>query len=119
MDMSLAVGYWGGLQIEIVHQHNDGPSIYRTQQDTGDRAINHLGIFLDDLEPARAVVERSGSEIIQEMYVDGAGAMYVDVERTGTIVEYVLLPPYVADAFAALKAAADGWDGREVYVDLQ
>src|ERR1700676_3552243 len=73
LDISIALGYWGDMQIEIIQQHNQAPSIYLDPQRTGDKGVNHLCIFVDDLAPARAVCTRANCEIVQEMYVGGKG----------------------------------------------
>ena len=35
IDFSMVIGYWGDLQIELIRQHNDAPSIYKAWRDEG------------------------------------------------------------------------------------
>lgn len=111
LDISIALGYWGDMQIEIIQQHNQAPSIYRDPQLACDRGVNHLCIFVDDLAPPRAVCARANCEIVQEMYVDGKGGFYADAGG-GRLIEFAALPKAFADAIVVMKAAAKMWDGR-------
>ena len=38
LDLAVGIGYWGDLQIELVHQHNDAPSIFHDWRKTGAKA---------------------------------------------------------------------------------
>jgi methylmalonyl-CoA/ethylmalonyl-CoA epimerase len=118
LDISIALGYWGDLQIEIIKQHNDSPSIYLEQQRAGDRGVNHVCIYVDDLARARAACERSNSPIMQEMYVEQKGGgqkggLYADAGGSGRLIEFAVLPPAFAEAVVLIKANSQRWDGRD------
>jgi methylmalonyl-CoA/ethylmalonyl-CoA epimerase len=112
LDISIALGYWRDMQIEIIQQHDETPSIYHDQQHARDKGINHLGIFVEDLSPARATCARTNCEIVQEMYVGDKGGIYVDTGG-GRLIEFAALPKAFVDALPVIKAAARGWDGCE------
>ena len=49
VDFSMAIGYWGELQIELIRQHNDAPSIYKAWRDEGREGLHHVCILVDDM----------------------------------------------------------------------
>jgi methylmalonyl-CoA/ethylmalonyl-CoA epimerase len=113
LDISIALGYWNDLQIEIIQQHNQSPSIYIDQQRAGDKNLNHICIYVDDLAQAREVCKRTNSEIVQEMYVNGKGGLYADAGGSGRLIECAVLPPAFADAVVTIRQASRGWDGSD------
>jgi methylmalonyl-CoA/ethylmalonyl-CoA epimerase len=55
VDFSVCIAYWGDIQIELIEQHNDAPSIYKRWRDEGREGLHHVCIVVDDLQHARAV----------------------------------------------------------------
>src|ERR1700722_1373563 len=79
VDFSMALGYWGDMQIELIRQHNDGASIYKAWRDAGQEGLQHVCILVDDMAHARAVCAEAGAVVAQEGQVSGGGeAIYVD-----------------------------------------
>lgn len=56
---SIAIAYWGDIQVELIRQENDAPSIYREARGPG---LHHTFILTDDLAAARATVEAVGQK---------------------------------------------------------
>lgn len=111
---SMAIGYWGDIQIELIKPENDAPSIY-----SGDYAVrdqmHHICIFLDDINVAKAACAEAGAEILVEGKVGEDGAViYVDAGGgPGHVIEY-LQPMSGGDAlFQMMKDAARDWDGSD------
>ena len=48
VDFSVAIGYWGDTQIELIQQHNDAPSIYREFLQKGYRGMQHMCVVTHD-----------------------------------------------------------------------
>src|ERR1700742_4740973 len=113
LDISIALGYWNDLQIEIIQQHNESASIYIDQQRRGDKSVNHVCIYVEDLQRAREVCALTKSEVVQEMYVNGRGGLYANAGGSGRLIECAVLPPAFAEAVVTIKAASQGWDGRD------
>jgi methylmalonyl-CoA/ethylmalonyl-CoA epimerase len=109
---SIALAYWGDVQIELIRQENDAPSIYRGAEGAG---LHHVCLLTDDIAAARATALAAGATILVEADVgaDG-GVLYVDTGGgPGTIVE-ILKPATGSDGlFAMIKAASVDWDGSE------
>lgn len=114
IDFSMVLGYWGDLQIELIRQHNDAPSIYKAWRDEGREGLHHVCILVDDMEKARAVCAEAGASIAQEGKVQGGGeVIYVDTGGgPGTLVEILKPGPGSRGFFGMMREAARGWDGQ-------
>jgi methylmalonyl-CoA/ethylmalonyl-CoA epimerase len=115
VDFSLAIGYWGELQIELIRQHDDSPSIYKSWLDAGREGLHHVCILVDDMAHAREVCAEAGAEVVQEGKVAGGGeVIYVDTGGgPGTMVEILKPGPGSREFFAHMKDVARTWDGSD------
>ncbi len=113
IDFSMAIGYWGDMQIELIVQHNDAPSIYKSWRDEGREGVHHMCIIVDDLAAARRSAEAGGGTVVQELSVPGGGgAIYIDTGGgPGTMIEMLCVPSYAG--FEMMRQAARDWDGNE------
>jgi catechol 2,3-dioxygenase-like lactoylglutathione lyase family enzyme len=115
VDFSMALGYWGDMQIELIRQHNDAPSIYKAWRDEGREGLHHVCILVDDIALARAACAEAGAVVAQEGKVTGGGeVIYVDTGGgPGTLVEILQPGPGSRGFFSMMRDAARGWDGSE------
>jgi catechol 2,3-dioxygenase-like lactoylglutathione lyase family enzyme len=116
IDFSIALGYFGDLQIEIVRQHNDAPSMFKDWRAEGREGVQHLCVLVDDLTEVRALAQGAGGTVVQEGALpNGAGGViYVDFGGgPGTIMEYLQIGPAGRAGFAAMQAAHSAWDGLD------
>lgn len=111
---SIAIGYWGDVQIELIRPENDAPSIYNGAYGVKDR-LHHVCIFVDSIADARRACSETGAEILVEGTVGDSGAViYVDAGGgPGNVIE--LLEPMKGSEglFAMMRDAARDWDGSE------
>lgn len=110
---TIALAYWGDLQVELIRQENDAPSIYRDQSNGG--ALHHVCVLTDDIARARRVASEAGAALLVEAKVGADGAvLYVDSKgHPGGIVE-ILQPASGGEGlFAMIREAARGWDGAD------
>jgi methylmalonyl-CoA/ethylmalonyl-CoA epimerase len=109
---SIAIAYWGNMQIELIRQENDAPSIYRNAAGQG---MHHSCILTKDLAKARAIAEAAGAKVLVEGRVDPDGAvLYVDTGGgPGTIVEILQPASGTLAVFDVIKAAGRDWDGSD------
>ncbi len=114
-DFSMALGYWGDMQIELIRQHNDAPSIYKAWRDEGREGLHHVCILVEDMAAARAACAEAGASVAQEGLVAGGGeVIYVDPGGgPGSLVEILKPGPGTHDFFAMMRDAARGWDGAD------
>ena len=111
-EFTIAIAYWGDVQVELIRQDNDAPSIYRGAQGKG---LHHMCIMTRDIAAARATAEAAGATVLVEGRVDPDGAvLYVDTGGgPGTIVEILQPASGTQGLFELIKAASVGWDGSE------
>ena len=107
---TVALAYWGDMQIELIRQENDAPSIYKGAEGG---ALHHVCLLTEDIVAARVIALAAGATLLVEAKVgtDG-GVIYVDTGNgPGSIVE-ILQPASGSEGlFAMIKAASVGWDG--------
>lgn len=114
IDFSIALGYFGAMQIEIVRQHNDAPSMFRDWRAAGREGVQHLCVLVDDIPSVRAQVERANGIIVQEARLPNAAGevIYADFGAgPGTILEFLHIGAAGRAGFAAMHAAHVAWDG--------
>lgn len=109
---TVALAYWGDMQIELIRQENDAPSIYKGAEGG---ALHHVCLLTEDIVAARVIALAAGATLLVEAKVgtDG-GVIYVDTGNgPGSIVE-ILQPASGSEGlFAMIKAASVGWDGSD------
>ena len=111
---TIAIAYWGEIQIELIEQHNDAPSIYKEWRDGGHEGVNHNCILVDDIMEARRVAEEAGMAVVQEVPGEGWGVLYVDTGGgPGTILEIIQPNEGMLARFGRIKADSMNWDGSD------
>lgn len=112
LDFSVAIAYWGDMQIELIRQHNNAPSIYRSWLEQGREGLHHICLVVENMTEARARCAEAGAEVLQEVWLPGGGeAIYVDLG--GLMVEMINFPEAHMAVFADMQAAAANWDGSD------
>ncbi len=109
---SIALAYWGDLQVELIRQENDAPSIYRGVAGQG---LHHICLITDDIAAARATAQAAGATLLVEGKVGADGAViYVDTGGgPGSIVEVLQPASGMLDLFAMIRESSVNWDGSE------
>lgn len=110
LDFTLAIGYWGEMQIELVRQHNQAPSIYRRFIDEGRDGLHHICLLTDDMAHARRICAAAGASIEQEIRVQDGEAIYADC-GAGPLIEIAHFGPTLLGGFAQMREAARHWNG--------
>lgn len=113
IDMSVAIAYAGELQIELVQQHDDAPSIYTDFLCRNEPGLQHVGALTEDLD--RALDDNALRPKIVQDGVTTAGQRfaYVDtVLHNGSMLEIVETDAGMLKAFDYMKDAARNWDGK-------
>lgn len=114
IDCSLYIAYWGSVQIELVEQHCDSPSLYNESLRAGERGLHHICYTVEDIDVARRRSLAAGGQIVQELFFANGGGIYVDFGGgPGAIVEILQAPPEGKIMFDMMQGAAADWDGTE------
>src|SRR5262249_42616570 len=66
VELSLALSYSGGVQLELIQQRNDAPSAYRYFYDEYDEGVQHLGFGTVDFEHSLNLARARGYQIQQQ-----------------------------------------------------
>jgi catechol 2,3-dioxygenase-like lactoylglutathione lyase family enzyme len=116
-EISIAIAYSGRMQLELIEQHNDAPSMYKDSIDAGRvPGQHHLGFFRRDyderLEQALAAGYRVGhSGSLGDRTVRFAYLM--TEEEPGMIAELIELTDPSEATFVTMHQASIDWDGSD------
>lgn len=122
VEFSFALGQAGGMQIELIEQHNDAGSAYRDSAPGGSPALHHICALVDDVAAERERFRRLGIEVAHEgtFGPNGMEFIYYDTrEQIGCMTE--LLGPDDANVRMMERIAAAGadWDGSDPVRSLE
>lgn len=110
---TVAIAYWGDIQIELVRGENDAPAHYNGEYAVTDR-LNHVLQFVDDFEASMAAVDAAGGKVIVSGGFGGGKVAYVDMGGgPGTLIEIMQPGEGAGDLFDMIKQAGIDWDGSE------
>jgi methylmalonyl-CoA/ethylmalonyl-CoA epimerase len=113
-DFTMLLAYWGDLQIELIQQHNDAPSIYKDWRDQRGEGLHHTCILVEDLTIAVDLCTRAGATFLQDGRSGGSSFAYMDTKGgPGTILEMLCPAPEVLAYQAHMKECARTWDGSD------
>lgn len=114
LDISAALAFSGNIQIELIEQHNDGPSAYRDVVPAGEEGFHHICLYPDDYEGFVARYEAMGYPIAGGGALASSGTRfaYMDARaRLNCMVEIVDAPGGTGAMWGPLLEATDTWDG--------
>jgi len=116
IEMSLALANSGDLQIELIQQRNDAPSMYKDFLDAGHEGLHHIAYWTTtyraDFERALAMGYKVGHE--GQAKGPDTGFVYFDTEaHPGTVVELSDISGPKGPAFSKIRQASIGWDGAD------
>jgi len=111
---SIAIAYWGDVQIELIRPENAEPSIYTGEYAVTD-SLHHICIFVESIAEARAACAEAGAEILVEGTVGADGeVIYVDAGNgPGHVIELLQNMTGAGAIFQMIKDAGQDWDGTE------
>ncbi|WP_116597439.1 VOC family protein [Primorskyibacter marinus] len=114
IEMRLAFGFIGDVQLELIQQVNDAPSPYRTFLDEGREGLQHLGYWVPDHAAARNRIEADG--YTPELVIPIAGQpdpiiYYSAPSVVGPMLEIV--PRRWRHARAAVSDHLKAWSGGD------
>lgn len=115
----LAIAQAGGVQIELIEQLDDTPSVYRDSVPRGQEGFHHMAAFVDDVEAEIARYAATGAELAYDGYFGDVRIGYVDTRKhLGFMVELFDHKPGMDALFARVAEEARGWDGGDPIRDI-
>ncbi len=115
IDLSVAIAYWGDVQIELIQQHNGVPSIYTEFRVARGAGLQHMGVITDSVENDLRRLARQDIRPVQHgRTAAGMRFAYVATDHhPGGMVELIEAGPQGLSFFARMQAAARKWDGSQ------
>ncbi len=115
IEVSIALANWGELQIELIQQRNDAPSMYRDFLAAGREGLQHVAVWTRTMDDELARLERDGFAIGQSGCIgEGGRFVYLETEaHPGTVVEVSEISGPKGAFFDHVKRTAAEWDGRD------
>ena len=113
-DLSIALANSGDLQIELIQQRNDAPSMYREFLAAGREGLQHMSYWTTDYQALYDRAVGLGYPVGQEGQIGGPQGRfaYFDTEaHPGTVVEISDVSGPKGMFFGLVRQAAVGWDG--------
>lgn len=114
---TLAIAYWGDVQIELIEQHNDAPSGYRDFLDAGHEGLQHMAVFSQDADADKARCLAAGMTVQHEglsPFDRVTRFCYLECgAHPGSVIEIVQMTPAKSARFAEMREAAARWNGEE------
>lgn len=113
VDLTLAFSFLGPLQIELILQHGDAPSVYTNLKRSAPNGLVHMAQYTDDLEASARGLIANGAEIIQySRDVDGVETIYLDTDHhNGGLIEFIKVQDMHKARGEEMRAAIAEWDG--------
>ncbi|HEY5858361.1 MAG TPA: VOC family protein [Aldersonia sp.] len=116
MKMAVALANSGDVQIELIQQLNDAPSLYKEFLDSGREGMQHVAYWTHDFQGLYDKALSLGYVVGQEGSIGGSQGRfaYLDTEReTGTIIEISDISGPKGERFKFIREAAANWDGSD------
>ncbi|HAC59015.1 VOC family protein [Parvibaculum sp.] len=116
VEMSIALGNTGDLQIELIQQRNDAPSMYMDFLNSGREGLQHMSYWTTDYQAAYDRALAAGYQVGHEGQIGGEQGrfVYFDTEtHPGTVIEMSDISGAKGKFFEHIRNAAIGWDGKD------
>ena len=116
VEMSIALANSGDLQIELIQQTNDAPSMYKEFLDSGREGLQHVAYWTRDYQALYDRALSLGYKVGHEGQIGGelGRFAYFDTEtHPGTVIEISDISGGKGRFFEHIRRAALDWDGAE------
>jgi hypothetical protein len=115
IEVSIALANSGPLQVELIQQRNEAPSMYRDFLAAGNEGLQHVAYWTETMDKDLARLSAAGLEVAQSGCIGENGRfVYFDTEQhPGTVVELSEISGPKGRFFAHIAEAARGWDGSD------
>ena len=113
--VSIALANSGSLQVELIQQTNDEPSMFKDFIDRGHEGLQHVAYWPKDIDALVDPLLAQGYVVGQTAQVGQLGRfVYLETEaHPGSVIEVSHLTPARQAAFDKVREASEGWDGAD------
>jgi hypothetical protein len=115
IEVSVALANSGPLQIELLQQRNDAPSMYKAFMDAGHLGLQHIAYWTESFDEDLARATATGLKVGMsgEVGAKGRYAYFETETHPGTVVELSEVAGPKGKLFRMIREASEGWDGRD------
>jgi hypothetical protein len=115
VEVSVALANSGALQVELIQQRNDAPSVYRDFIAAGRTGLQHVAYWTENFDADMARAKAHGLKVIMGGEVGERGRyVYFDTElHPGSMVELSEIAGPKGRMFRMIREASETWDGRD------
>lgn len=115
VDVSIALANSGDLQIELIQQRNDAPSLYRDFLAAGHEGLQHVACWYERLDDVLERGAAQGMRVGQQGSIGEQGRFaYLETEaHPGTVIEISEVGGAKGRFFEHIRACAKDWDGED------
>jgi Glyoxalase/Bleomycin resistance protein/Dioxygenase superfamily len=115
IEVSVALANSGPLQIELVQQRNDVPSMYKAFRDAGHVGLQHIAYWTESFDQDIARLTAQGLKVAMSGEVGEHGRYaYFDTEfHPGSVIELSEVAGPKGKLFRLIREAAEGWNGKD------
>ncbi len=115
LEVSIALANSGPLQIELIQQRNDAPSMYRDFLAAGREGLQHVAYWTGTMDADLARLEAAGYEVGQSGCIGANGRFvyFTTDAHPGTVVELSEINGPKGRFFRHIAEAARDWDGSD------
>ncbi|WP_422364453.1 VOC family protein [Pyruvatibacter mobilis] len=116
VEMSIALANSGDLQLELIQQRNDAPSMYRDFIGAGHEGLQHVAYWTTEFDALYQRALDAGLTIGHEGQIGGPRgrfAYFSQQGHPGSVIEISDISGSKGDLFAHIRDTARGWDGTD------
>ena len=118
-DFSTALAQAGEVQLELIVQHDDTPSVYRDLHAAGSEGFHHVAVIVPDVAQEVERYRALGFTAAFSGRFGTAEFAYIDTSPAiGHMIEILPDVPMLRGFFGHVRRAAEEWDGGEVIREL-
>ena len=113
--VSIAFANSGDLQVELIVQEDDSPSVYREFLDAGHEGLHHLAWWTDEFAATEARARQAGWPVVHAGDTGGMArfAYYDAGGTTSTLIEVMELTDATRWLISAVRDGSADWDGTD------
>jgi hypothetical protein len=115
-DIGIALANSGPLQIELIEQRDDAPSMYREFLDAGNEGLQHVAFWSTDYAALYDRMLAQGYRIGHEGQIGGENGRfaYFDSDaHPGSVIEISDVSGAKGRFFEHIRKVAEAWDGSD------
>lgn len=115
IEVSIALANWGDLQVELIEQRNDAPSMYRDFLASGQEGLQHVACWYESLDAPLERAAQLGLGVGQSGCIGESGRFaYLETEsHGGTVVEISEISGTKGRFFEHVRKSAASWNGED------